>query len=75
MIVRRLVENLKQQHWTGVIIELAIVVLGVFIGLQVSTWNEARVERKRSAQVLDAFRIDMRDYSAVTRKFGRRANA
>ena len=74
MIVRRLVENLKQQHWTGVLIELAIVVLGVFIGLQVSTWNEARVERQRTAQVLDAFRTDMRDYSAVTRKFGRRAN-
>ena len=37
MILRRLVENLKQQHWTAVAIELVIVVLGVFIGLQVRT--------------------------------------
>ena len=36
MIMRRLVDNLRQQHWTGVFIELGIVVLGVFIGMQVS---------------------------------------
>ena len=45
MILRRIVENLKQQHWTSVFIELAVVVFGVFIGLQVDNWNQARSDR------------------------------
>ena len=73
MILRRLVAQLKDQHWTGVFIELAIVVLGVFIGMQVSNWNETRVEQARTAQVLDAFRADMRDYINVQKKFGEKA--
>jgi len=44
MILRRIAEHLKQQHWTGVFIELAIVVLGVFLGMQVSNWNAERAE-------------------------------
>ena len=46
MILRRVVDSLKQQHWTGVFIELAIVVLGVFIGLQVDNWNQARANAR-----------------------------
>ena len=45
MILRRLVSHLKDQHWTGVFIELAIVVLGVVIGMQVSNWNQTRADR------------------------------
>ena len=69
MILRRVIEHMKHQHWMGVFIELVIVVLGVFIGMQVSNWNEARVELARTAQVLDAFRADMRDYINVQEKF------
>jgi len=73
MILRRIAEHLKQQHWTAVLIDLLIVVLGVVIGMQVSDWKQAQVEQQRTAIVLDGFRTDMRDYSAVTRKFSRRA--
>ena len=45
MITQRFLNHLKQQHWTGVFIELVIVVLGVFIGLQAQDWNQARQER------------------------------
>ena len=45
MILRRIAEHLRQQHWTAALIELAIVVLGVFIGLQADAWNDARKER------------------------------
>ena len=47
MILRRLTEHLKQQHWTAIAIELVIVVLGVFIGIQVANWNEARRDHDR----------------------------
>ena len=49
MILRRLTENLKQQHWTAIGIELVIVVPGVFIGMQVSNWNEDRETNLKSA--------------------------
>jgi hypothetical protein len=45
MIFSRVIEHVKKQHWTSVFIELVIVILGVFIGMQVNNWNEARVHR------------------------------
>lgn len=46
MILRRVVEHMKAQHWTAVAIELVIVVLGVFIGIRASNWNQARVDAR-----------------------------
>lgn len=45
MILHRVINHMKSQHWTGAFIELLIVVLGVFIGLQANNWNQARVHR------------------------------
>ncbi len=61
MILRRLLENLKQQHWTGVAIELVIVVLGVFIGMQVSNWNAERETSQRAAVFSARLREDLRE--------------
>lgn len=58
MILSRLVAHLKQQHWTGVLIELVIVVLGVFIGLQVNNWNDDRRDRVLERQYLGRLRED-----------------
>ena len=44
MIFKRAVAKLRAQEWSAILIELAIVVLGVFIGTQVSNWNAARLE-------------------------------
>jgi hypothetical protein len=45
MILRRLAAALRRQDWFTVGLEIMIVVLGVFIGIQVANWNETRVER------------------------------
>ncbi len=45
MILSRMIEHVKKQQWTGAVIELAIVILGVFIGLQANNWNTARHDR------------------------------
>ncbi|WP_370235700.1 MULTISPECIES: hypothetical protein [Henriciella] len=45
MILRRLATSIRKQDWFTVIIETLIVVFGVFIGLQVNNWNEARKDR------------------------------
>ena len=52
MILRRLVANLRGQNWTSVAIELGIVILGVFIGIQAANWNLARQERHETQQLL-----------------------
>ncbi|MCC6788995.1 MAG: hypothetical protein IT547_14270, partial [Hyphomonadaceae bacterium] len=45
MILRRVMEHLRKQEWTAIGIDFVIVVLGVFVGIQVSNWNEGRLER------------------------------
>ena len=39
MFARRLTTSLKEQHWMTVVIELLIVILGVFIGNWVNDWS------------------------------------
>jgi hypothetical protein len=45
MILRRITSAFRKQDWFTVGIETLIVVFGVFIGLQVNNWNEARKHR------------------------------
>jgi hypothetical protein len=45
MILRRLSQSLKEQNWTAIWIEFILLVSGVFLGIQVSNWNAARVDR------------------------------
>ena len=57
MLLRRITRHVKEQNWFAVGIDFVIVVIGVFIGLQVANWNEARVtaqsDAARTAAVLD----------------------
>ena len=50
MILRRITKHVKDQNWFAVGLDFLIVVIGVFIGLQVNTWNEARQDRVVAAQ-------------------------
>jgi len=52
MRLRSLATRLRQQDWTAVAIEILIVIVGVFIGLQVSNWNETRKENARGQEYL-----------------------
>lgn len=45
MLLRRVIEHVKTQNWTAVVLDFVIVVVGVFIGIQVSNWNASRGER------------------------------
>ena len=43
MILRRITEHVKAQNWFAVGLDFVIVVIGVFVGIQVSNWNQERV--------------------------------
>lgn len=59
MILSRVIEHVKAQNWTAIFIDFVIVVVGVFIGIQVSNWNEARAERVREQSYLVRIRADL----------------
>ena len=42
MILRRIITHLRKQEWAAIAIDFLIVVLGVFLGIQLGNWNEAR---------------------------------
>lgn len=49
MVVRRIREHVAAHNWFAVGVDFAIVVAGVFVGIQVSNWNEARIQAERAA--------------------------
>lgn len=59
MIIRRMVENLKKRNFSTFAVELIVVVVGVFIGLQVSNWNDSRIDRTRAQSYLGRIRADL----------------
>lgn len=60
MIVSRIVARIKSQQWMAVFIELSIVVLGVFIGIQASNWNAVQVERRKGEEFAERLLQDLR---------------
>jgi hypothetical protein len=53
VIIRRLAGALREQNWFTVVLEVMIVVVGIFIGLQVDGWNEGRKKQQNiEAQLL-----------------------
>ena len=85
MILRRIATNLRAQNWTTVAIELAIVIGGVFIGIQAANWNEQRQERNHTRLLLSQVQVELRGFTALlkgahtyyatTGKFADRADA
>ncbi len=53
MILRRLADAFRRQDWFTVAVETLIVVFGVFIGLQVNNWNEARQQAALHTTLLE----------------------
>jgi hypothetical protein len=64
MILRRLTANLKAQNWTAIAIEFVIVVAGVFVGTQVSNWNDDRKQKAETVQVLRGLGPELRNLVA-----------
>jgi hypothetical protein len=60
MILRRVIEHVKKQEWTAVFLDFLIVVVGVFIGIQVSNWNAAQINAARQETLLNELTADLR---------------
>jgi|GEM_PF-1609468 len=58
MLLRQITKNLKSQNWAAVFLDLAIVVLGIFLGLQVSQWYEHQQEKELESSILERLRAE-----------------
>jgi hypothetical protein len=59
MILRRVIEHVREQNWTAIWIDFVIVVVGVFIGIQVSNWNGNQSEIARERLLLGELRGEL----------------
>lgn len=69
MLLRRMVEHVKVQNWTAVILDFLIVVIGVFIGIQAANWNDERVARERRATSIDRLHSEAEASVAYLRNY------
>ncbi len=59
MLLRRVIEHVKAQNWTAISLDFVIVVIGVFVGIQVSNWNDLRIEREREKTYIQQLAIEV----------------
>lgn len=52
MILRRFKEHIKAENWFAVSVDFLVVVVGIFIGMQVTDWNDERSEKKELFKLL-----------------------
>ena len=79
MIFKRAVAKLRAQDWMAITLELMIVIIGVFVGIQAANWNQARLERRATEHLLAELKPALHNfvnyfdtakpYYAITRRY------
>jgi hypothetical protein len=74
MLLRRVIEHVREQNWTAIGIDFFIVVIGVFVGIQVANWNEAladeRLGRAYAARLSEDLEQDLATRRALVAYYG-----
>lgn len=68
MLLRRFNQHVKAENWFAVLVDFLIVVLGVFVGLQVQDWNDARKEGIEKQELLAPLYIETQGLLDVQRE-------
>jgi hypothetical protein len=61
MLLRRVIEHVRDQNWTAIGIDFVIVVIGVFVGIQVANWNSERETSQKAAIFTERLKADLRE--------------
>src|SRR5210317_792636 len=59
MLLRRIKHHVVSENWFAVFVDFVIVVVGVYVGIEVSNWNEARQEEGYAREYLERIRADL----------------
>lgn len=68
MILRKLAQAIQRQDWFQVVIEVMIVIVGIFLGLQVQAWYDGRAAIQEEVRTIDYFIADLEKNSATLRE-------
>ena len=84
-MLRRLIASARRQDWFAVTVELVVVVLGIFIGMQVTSWSEDRKLARQAHEYRESLATDLAtdddtmrahaDYFRVIEQYGKVALA
>lgn len=69
MILRRVISHFRKQEWTAIGLDFLIVVVGVYIGIALGNWNQARAAEARREQIVVALITDLRDAAGAQQGF------
>lgn len=61
MILRRFSEHIRKQNWFAVGLDLTVVVVGIYIGLQADAWMSAKQDRDLEIEYLERLVSDMEE--------------
>ncbi|WP_300396729.1 DUF6090 family protein [Henriciella sp.] len=59
MLLRRVSKHVKDQNWAAVILDFAIVVVGILIAFQITSWSEARQDRRDEQRYLSELAVNL----------------
>ena len=68
MILQRMAGAIRRQDWFQVIIEILIVVIGIFLGLQVQAWYEAGEAESREKILLTQLHSEIMETLPINRE-------
>ena len=66
MIIRRIAEGIKAQDWVVVVIEVMVVVVGIFIGLQVDDWKQEQTFHQSETELLHELKLELESSIILT---------
>jgi len=69
MIIKRIARFVRAQDWNAIVIEFVIVTAGVLMGIQVSNWNDARVEKARVQQQVASLGTELQGNLATIERY------
>lgn len=74
MVIRRIRRHVVTQNWFAVAIDVLIVFIGVFLGIQANNWNEARIAdqtaQSNRARLIEDLRTNDIDFEGRRSYYG-----
>ena len=69
MILNRIVQNVRNQNWSTLGLELLVVMAGIFLGLQADSWTQSRSEKKELSTYLQALSDELGSTAWMRRNY------
>jgi hypothetical protein len=66
VIIKQLAQSVARQDWFTVCVEILVVVVGIYLGLQASDWSQDRIDRQDELRYLERISADMQASASQT---------